>query len=74
MSDDRNEFQRRIGVGERQHVYGRQAGKASVTPVVVEDGPRRGQVGGQHVDHWDGHRDATVFAPSVQLTATTKES
>lgn len=63
---ERNEFQERIGVGEKQHRYGRHAGKAQTLPVKRED---NGKIGGEITKHWDGRQDATVFAPQVTKRA-----
>jgi hypothetical protein len=62
MEDNRNEFQKRIGVGEKQVRYGVHAGKTQKLPVRRED---NGKVGGEITKHWDGRQDATVFAPQV---------
>lgn len=69
-----NEFQRRIGVGARSHAFISHQGGTRRRPVIVEEGARRGTVGGFHTDHWDGRVDATVHAPSIITTTTTKES
>ncbi len=34
-------------------------------PVTADDGARRGQVVGKHVEHWSGAQDAKVKAPTV---------
>jgi lipopolysaccharide export system protein LptC len=34
-------------------------------PVTAEEGARRGQVVGKHVEHWRGEQDAVVKAPTV---------
>lgn len=60
MEDERNEFQQRIGVGERQHLYGRHVGTIRHRPVVADDGPLRGHVVGSQTDHWSGRVDATI--------------
>ena len=67
-----NEFQQRIGVGQTCHAIGR-TGPTRKRLVTVEEGPRRGQTGGFHLDHKDGRTDATVFAPSIQVTAQAQE-
>lgn len=61
VMDDRNEFQRRIGVGERQHRYGRHVGTQKRTVLKREDD---GKVAGVRTEHWSGRVDATAFAPS----------
>lgn len=42
-------------------------------PVVTEEGPRRGKVGGQHVVHWDGRQDAKVNPPTLAMETTVRE-
>jgi len=69
---DVNEFQQRIGVGQTCHAIGR-TGPTRKRLVTVEEGPRRGSVGGFHLDHKDGRTDATVFAPSINVTAKAQE-
>jgi hypothetical protein len=67
----RSKWQERLGVGER---LVRTTGRLSIRrPVTVEDGPRRGQIGGYHTEHRDGRVDATVAAPSLHVTTRTKE-
>ncbi len=63
-----NEFQRRIGVGEPSRAFSRLAGTTRRRPVVMDDGPARGKVGGFHTDHWDGRVDATVRPQHVHHT------
>ena len=60
MEDNRNDFQRKIGVGEKQHRFGVHAGKTQTLPVKRED---NGKVNGEIKQYWDGRQDATVFAP-----------
>lgn len=43
------------------------------TPVITEEGPRAGAIGGVKTEHWDGRQDATVHAPALSTTATVKE-
>ena len=72
MEDPRNEFQRRIGVGERQHGFGRFVGTSKEVPVPHEqDGLTRPS--GKQTYHWDGRVDATVFARPVRLRPATDE-
>lgn len=65
--DTRNDFQQRIGVGERQYLYGRHVGTTKKTPVPHE---RDGKVGGYQIEHWSGRVDAEVKARTVKLKAT----
>lgn len=64
MEDHRNEFQKRIGVGERQYRYGRYVGKSKTTPVRRDD---NGKVGGYQTEHWSGRVDAKVLADTIEL-------
>lgn len=42
-------------------------------PVVGDDGPRAGRTVGRHDEHWDGRRDATVYAPAMTIETKTRE-
>jgi len=66
--DDRSDFQRRLGVGERQRLYGRHVGTTRDRPVIADDGPSRGRSTGFHTDHWDGRVDATVRPETVRVS------
>ena len=68
----RSEFQERIGVGERQHLFGRHAGTTRTRPVINDDGSSRGQAGGTHTDHWDGRMDATVKPNTLRAQVSRK--
>lgn len=70
---ERSEYQKHIGVGERTSIVLRRAGQTRRTDVLVEDGPRRGRVGGFHTEHWDGRVDATVLAPAVNIKTRAQE-
>src|SRR5688572_27287975 len=72
--DTRTEFQKKIGVGERQYRFGKHSGTNNVKPVVIEEGSRAGKVGGYQTEHWSGRVDATVLAPSITLKTQTQES
>lgn len=67
-----NEFQRRIGVGERQNSYGKHAGTTKTTPVVAYEGPNRGGLAGTQTEHWSGRVDATV-TPQVSRLEMKRE-
>lgn len=70
-----NDFQRRIGVGEPCRAFGKHAGTTRTRPVVTEEGPTRGTVGGAHIDHWDGRVSAVVRPETLHATIpTTKPS
>lgn len=60
-----NEFQAKIGVGQRQVRYGRYAGTNRDIPVRRED---NGAIGGFHTEHWSGRVDATIIAPTIRKT------
>lgn len=62
-----NEFQERIGVGERQHRYGRHAGTTHTTAVVADEGPLRGREVGERTEHWSGRVDAKVTSGVVSV-------
>lgn len=49
--DTRTDFQRRIGVGEQQYVFGRVAGTDEHVEVRRED---NGRHAGEQINHWDG--------------------
>lgn len=66
--DDRNDFQRRIGVGEPSRSFLRHQGTSRTTNVIREEGRTRGSVGGSHTEHWDGRVDATVRPETKHFT------
>lgn len=68
--DHRTDWQRRIGVGERQVGF-RHMGTARTEVVRRED---NGKVGGEYTHHWDGRVDATVFAETARFKGTTQEA
>jgi len=65
-----NEFQEKIGVGQRQNRYGRYAGTSKDVPVWREDG----KLSGKHTNHWDGRVDATIIAPTINRNLSTGET
>ncbi len=67
--DHRNEFQKRIGVGERQHRFGRHAGTTREVEIMRED---NGKLGGISTERWDGSNDVRVFADTAELTMDSK--
>lgn len=70
----RSEWQERIGVGEPCHSFTTAKGRSPRRrPVVTEEGPTRGQVGGYHTDHADGRQDATVFPPTTTLQSKAED-
>jgi hypothetical protein len=64
MSDEKNDFQKKIGVGESQYVYGRRAGSSRDIPVYRED---NGKIGGKQTEHWNGSVDCTVYPETKNL-------
>lgn len=72
MPDPHNDFQRRIGVGEPCYSFTTAKGRSPRRrPVVTEEGPTRGHIGGFHTDHPDGRVDAQVFAQTADLKSST---
>lgn len=71
--DERNDFQRRIGVGERARFVARHHGTTRHIPVLRDEGKRAGTVGGYLTEHWSGRIDATPQPPTVRLTASLKQ-
>lgn len=70
MTDTRSEWQRRIGVGEPCSAFTTAKGRSPRRrPVITEEGPTRGTVGGFHTDHPDGRQDAAVFPTTVTSSA-----
>ena len=69
MFDEKNEFQKRIGVGERQYVYGRHANTSKEIEIRRED---NGEIGGKQTEHWDGSVDCTVYAKTKELVLNKK--
>jgi hypothetical protein len=67
--DARNDFQRHIGVGERQYLYGRHVGTIKTIPVQHD---KDGKLGGFQHEHWSGRVDAEVHARSVKLHMSTE--
>lgn len=65
-----NDFQKRVGVGERQHVYGRHVGKTKSTLIPRED---NGKLAGKQTEHWNGSVDCTVYPETKELRLNTKE-
>lgn len=66
--DDRNDFQRRIGVGEPSRISLKMQGGARTKTVVREVGRTRGSVAGTTTEHWDGRVDATATPETVRAT------
>lgn len=78
MSEPREEtpeeWKSRMGIGQSSLVGRRpDSGPGTTRPTTVmrEDKPG---VAGVHTDHWDGRRDATVFAEHVHLQGKAKET
>jgi hypothetical protein len=69
MSKDKNEFQEKIGVGERQYIYGRHAGSTRDIIIKRDD---NGKIGGKQTEHWNGSVDCTVFAETQKFVMSKK--
>lgn len=69
-----NDFQKRIGVGEASRAFPMKMGTSRNRPVIQEEGPSRGRVGGYHTDHWDGRTDAIVQPDVVRLKGKRSKS
>jgi hypothetical protein len=65
-----NEFQRRVGVGERSRIALRHAGTSKTSPVIREEGRTRGSVAGSTTEHWDGRVDAAATPETVRVVAS----
>lgn len=68
-NDNRNEFQRKIGVGEKQHLFGRHVGGSKDILIKRED---NGKLGGKQTEHWNGSVDCTVYPETKNLRLSTK--
>lgn len=68
-----NEFQKRIGVGEKSYAFLRHKGTSRTTAVIREEGRTRGQVGGSQTEHWDGRVDATATPEPVEVTMSRRD-
>jgi hypothetical protein len=72
---ERNAWQEKVGVGEPARALLRHGKATRRRDVIVEEGPKRGSVGGYHTDHPDGRVDATVMAETATMaSATHKEA
>lgn len=68
--EDRETWQRRMGVGERQSRHHVVAGTQHVEPVRRED---NGKVGGFYTHHWSGRTDATVRPDPARIARRVQE-
>lgn len=64
------EWQRKIGVGERQVRYGIHAGTVKHTRVLREDG----KLSGVQSEHWSGRVDARIIPPTIYPQTRTNEA
>lgn len=70
MEDDqRNEWQKKIGVGERQYLFGRHVGGTKDILIKRED---NGKIGGKQTEHWNGSVDCTVYPETKNLRLDSK--
>lgn len=60
-------------MGEPSRAFPRHGKSTRRRDVIVEEGPRRGTVGGYQTDHADGRVDANVFAPTITRKSTIVE-
>lgn len=65
MTDTRTEWQRRIGIGERNYGIGQRTGPTRIRPVIADHGPLAGQVVGKARDHADGRVDGKATAMTI---------
>lgn len=70
LRETREQWKRRMGVGEPQRRFGRHVGKPKAEVVHRED---NGKIGGIQTYHWDGRVDAKVFADTSAI-GTTQEA
>lgn len=63
--EDRSDWQERMGVGERQYLFGRHAGGTNTKTITNE---LDGKPGGKTVEHWDGRQDAVVTPRPYKVT------
>ena len=69
MNEPVNEYQekiRTIGVSLRR-------GTSRSKPVIREEGPGAGEIGGYEVEHWDDSQDAHVITPPLKVKAQPQE-
>lgn len=66
----RTPYQEHLGVGERLVGYGKHAGTAKDTFVLTD----KGKLSGKQTEHWDGHVDATIIAPTIHRNGSTGET
>lgn len=69
MDKERNDFQKRIGVGERQYRFGRHNGSSREVLIKRED---NGKIGGKQTEHWNGSVDCTVYPETKNLLLDSK--
>jgi len=65
-----NDFQERVGVGQRSRIGLRQQGSARTTAITREEGHSRGEQAGSTTEHWDGRVDSAVTPAPVKLTVS----
>lgn len=65
-----NDFQARVGVGERCLAIGRTA-PTRQRYITAEEGPRKGKLAAIQTDHKSGRVDAQVFVDTVRKTIKT---
>lgn len=65
-ADPNEQWRKRMGVGQRQYLYGRHVGTTKTVPERRED---NGKIGGAHHHHWDGSVSATVRPDTIRVKA-----
>lgn len=68
VTETKDDWKRRMGVGERQVRYGRHAGTSRIEVVRRDDNGRKA---GTQTHHWDGRVDATIVPPTITRNLTT---
>lgn len=67
--DNRNDFQKKIGVGEPSNAFPTSIGTSRKVIIKREDD---GNVGGVSTEHWDGSNDVTVMPYTRHLIKDSK--
>lgn len=64
---------RALGIGFQGLQSRHGADPVRLRPVVGEEGARAGRTVGRTDEHWDGRRDATVYAPKLTIDMKARE-
>lgn len=60
MTESKDEWKARMGIGQAQNKHHVHAGTAKTWTVTADDGPARGRTVGAQKEHWSGRVDAKV--------------